>query len=113
MQEEHSALACASCGVRGSAVLQCLFSLLQARGRARAQNSVYSVLAKASSREVFREQLNEKLVELMERAISAVQAMPEREYRLKVSAGKAALLLPASACGQSPLHTDFRCLLSP
>uniref|UniRef100_A0A669PTR6 RNA helicase n=1 Tax=Phasianus colchicus TaxID=9054 RepID=A0A669PTR6_PHACC len=59
-------------------------AMVQARGRARAQNSVYSVLAKASSREVFREQLNENLVELMERAISTVQAMPEREYRLKI-----------------------------
>lgn len=81
---------------------QCLFSVLQARGRARAQNSMYSVLAKANSREVYREQLNESLVGLMERAIRAVQAMPEREYRLKVSAGRAALLLLASACG----HTD-------
>uniref|UniRef100_A0A8C3LAZ5 RNA helicase n=1 Tax=Chrysolophus pictus TaxID=9089 RepID=A0A8C3LAZ5_CHRPC len=59
-------------------------AMVQARGRARAQNSVYSVLAKASSREVFREQLNENLVELMERAIRTVQAMPEREYRLKI-----------------------------
>ncbi|NXJ15676.1 DHX58 helicase, partial [Odontophorus gujanensis] len=60
-------------------------AMVQARGRARAQNSVYSVLAKANSREVLREQLNENLVELMERAIRAVQAMPEREYRLKIT----------------------------
>ncbi|NWH81444.1 DHX58 helicase, partial [Piaya cayana] len=60
-------------------------SMMQASGRARAQNSVYSVLAKADSREVSREQLNEDLVELMERAIRAVQAMPEHEYRLKIS----------------------------
>ncbi|OXB63697.1 hypothetical protein ASZ78_009012 [Callipepla squamata] len=59
-------------------------AMVQARGRARAQNSVYSVLAKANSREVLREQLNESLVELMESAIRAVQAMPEREYRLKI-----------------------------
>ncbi|XP_010282129.1 PREDICTED: probable ATP-dependent RNA helicase DHX58, partial [Phaethon lepturus] len=58
-------------------------AMMQARGRARAENSVYSVLAKANSREVSRELLNEDLVELMERAIRAVQAMPEREYRLK------------------------------
>ncbi|XP_040473053.1 probable ATP-dependent RNA helicase DHX58 isoform X1 [Falco naumanni] len=58
-------------------------AMMQARGRARAKNSVYSVLAKANSREVFRELLNEDLVELMERAIRAVQAMPEQEYRLK------------------------------
>ncbi|NWH50205.1 DHX58 helicase, partial [Fregata magnificens] len=59
-------------------------AMMQARGRARAENSVYSVLAKANSREVSRELLNEDLVELMERAIRAVQAMPEREYRLKI-----------------------------
>ncbi|XP_065507457.1 ATP-dependent RNA helicase DHX58 [Caloenas nicobarica] len=60
-------------------------AMMQARGRARAENSVYSVLAKANSREVSRELLNEDLVELMERAIRAVQAMPEREYRLKIT----------------------------
>ncbi|NWU55536.1 DHX58 helicase, partial [Dromas ardeola] len=59
-------------------------AMMQARGRARAENSVYSVLAKANSREVSRELLNEDLVELMERAIRAVQAMPEQEYRLKI-----------------------------
>ncbi|NXQ91100.1 DHX58 helicase, partial [Nyctibius grandis] len=60
-------------------------AMMQARGRARAENSVYSVLAKANSREVSRELLNEDLVELMERAIRVVQAMPEQEYRLKIS----------------------------
>ncbi|NXV33179.1 DHX58 helicase, partial [Rissa tridactyla] len=59
-------------------------AMMQARGRARAENSVYSVLAKANSREVSRELLNEDLVELMDRAIRAVQAMPEQEYRLKI-----------------------------
>ncbi|NWQ97622.1 DHX58 helicase, partial [Burhinus bistriatus] len=59
-------------------------AMMQARGRARAENSVYSVLAKANSREVSRELLNEDLVKLMERAIRAVQAMPEQEYRLKI-----------------------------
>nr|AHA15372.1 LGP2 [Cairina moschata] len=60
-------------------------AMVQARGRARAENSVYSVLAKANSREVSRELLNENLVELMQKAIQAVQAMPEREYRLKIA----------------------------
>ncbi|XP_075299456.1 ATP-dependent RNA helicase DHX58, partial [Opisthocomus hoazin] len=60
-------------------------AMMQARGRARAENSVYSVLAKANSREVSRELLNEDLVELMERAIRAVQAMPEQEYRLRIT----------------------------
>ncbi|NXX95670.1 DHX58 helicase, partial [Centropus bengalensis] len=59
-------------------------AMVQARGRARAENSVYSVLAKANSREVSRELLNEDLVELMKKAIGAVQAMPEQEYRLKI-----------------------------
>ncbi|KAI1230301.1 hypothetical protein IHE44_0010267 [Lamprotornis superbus] len=59
-------------------------SMMQARGRARAENSVYSVLAKANSREVTRELLNEDLVDLMKRAIQAVQAMPEQEYRQKI-----------------------------
>lgn len=59
-------------------------AMMQARGRARAENSVYFVLAKANSREVSRELLNEELVELMGMAIRAVQAMPEQEYRLKI-----------------------------
>ncbi|XP_025927029.1 probable ATP-dependent RNA helicase DHX58 isoform X1 [Apteryx rowi] len=60
-------------------------AMMQARGRARAENSVYSILAKASSREVSRELLNEDLIELMVRAIRKVQDMPEREYRLKIT----------------------------
>ncbi|NXH12588.1 DHX58 helicase, partial [Bucco capensis] len=59
-------------------------SMIQAQGRARAKTSVYSVVAKTNSREVSRELLNEDLVELMERAIRAVQAMPEQEYSLKI-----------------------------
>ncbi|XP_074705794.1 ATP-dependent RNA helicase DHX58 isoform X2 [Strix aluco] len=59
-------------------------AMMQARGRARAENSVYSVLAKANSREASRELLNEDLVELMERAVRAVQALPEQEYRLRI-----------------------------
>ncbi|NXK93427.1 DHX58 helicase, partial [Formicarius rufipectus] len=59
-------------------------AMMQARGRARAEKSVYSVLAKANSKEVSRELLNEELVELMEKAIQAVQAMPEQDYCQKV-----------------------------
>ncbi|NXM30738.1 DHX58 helicase, partial [Oxyruncus cristatus] len=59
-------------------------AMMQARGRARAENSVYSILAKANSKEVSRELLNEDLVKLMERAIQAVQAMPEQEYCRKI-----------------------------
>ncbi|XP_062991041.1 ATP-dependent RNA helicase DHX58 [Elgaria multicarinata webbii] len=60
-------------------------AMMQARGRARAQDSIYSILAKASSKEVAREKLNETLEALMERAIQWVQQMPEREYRLKIA----------------------------
>ncbi|NXA09263.1 DHX58 helicase, partial [Sapayoa aenigma] len=59
-------------------------AMMQAQGRARAENSVYSILAKANSKEVSRELLNEDLVELMERAIHAVQAMPKQEYCQKI-----------------------------
>ncbi|NXL36440.1 DHX58 helicase, partial [Glaucidium brasilianum] len=59
-------------------------AMMQARGRARAENSVYSVLAKANSREASRELLNEELVGLMERAVRAVQALPKQEYRLRI-----------------------------
>ncbi|XP_054252831.1 ATP-dependent RNA helicase DHX58 [Indicator indicator] len=59
-------------------------AMMQARGRARAKDSVYSVVAKTHSREVSRELLNESLVELMERAIRVVQAMPKQEYYLKI-----------------------------
>lgn len=64
-----------------------LFLFVQARGRARAENSTYSVLAKANSKEVSREQLNETLEMLMTRAIKDVQAMPEQEYQHQVSRG--------------------------
>nr|XP_056702561.1 ATP-dependent RNA helicase DHX58 [Euleptes europaea] len=55
-------------------------AMMQARGRARAPNSICSVLAKANSKEVARERLNEKLEVLMEQAIKWVQQMPPREY---------------------------------
>ncbi|XP_048356255.1 ATP-dependent RNA helicase DHX58 [Sphaerodactylus townsendi] len=55
-------------------------AMMQARGRARASNSICSVLAKANSKEVAREQLNENLEVLMERAIERVQKMPLWEY---------------------------------
>ncbi|NWX23688.1 DHX58 helicase, partial [Aegotheles bennettii] len=60
-------------------------AMVQARGRARAENSIYSILAKANSKEVSRELLNENLVELMERAIREVQTMPEQEYRRRIT----------------------------
>lgn len=59
-------------------------NFLKARGRARAPNSICSVLAKANSKEMVRERLNETLEALMKRAIAWVQQMPQREYQLKV-----------------------------
>ncbi|KAM4622670.1 ATP-dependent RNA helicase DHX58 [Discoglossus pictus] len=59
-------------------------SMVQARGRARAENSCYSYLAKSGSREVRREKINESLEDLMKRAIKNVQEMPEREYEGKI-----------------------------
>lgn len=56
----------------------------QARGRARAEQSVYSFVATHGSRELRREQTNEALETLMERAVAAVQQMDPAEYQAKV-----------------------------
>lgn len=58
--------------------------LPQARGRARAGQSVYSFVATQGSRELRRELTNEVLERLMERAVAAVQEMDEAEYQAKV-----------------------------
>ncbi|KAM6436782.1 ATP-dependent RNA helicase DHX58 isoform 2-T5 [Liasis olivaceus] len=59
-------------------------AMMQARGRARAPNSICSILAKTNSKEVARERLNETLETLMESAITWVQELPEKEYHLKI-----------------------------
>ncbi|XP_053554957.1 ATP-dependent RNA helicase DHX58 [Bombina bombina] len=59
-------------------------SMVQARGRARAEDSSYSFLAKCNSKETKREKTNEHLEELMKRAIKHVQNLPEREYEKKI-----------------------------
>lgn len=56
----------------------------QASGRARAKNSIYSVVAQAGGREMRREKTNEYLEELTGQAIAHVQSMKPREFRLKV-----------------------------
>lgn len=56
----------------------------QARGRARADQSVYSFVATQGSRELRREQTNEALEILMEQAVAAVQMMDQAEYQAKV-----------------------------
>ncbi|XP_046894879.1 probable ATP-dependent RNA helicase DHX58 [Hypomesus transpacificus] len=57
----------------------------QASGRARASDSVYSVVAQAGGREVRRERTNELLEDLTGRAIRQVQQMGEREFRKKIT----------------------------
>ncbi|XP_036307465.1 probable ATP-dependent RNA helicase DHX58 isoform X2 [Pipistrellus kuhlii] len=59
-------------------------SMVQARGRARADQSVYSFVATQGSRELRREQTNEVLEALMERAVAAVQQMDRAEYQAKI-----------------------------
>ncbi|XP_075033024.1 ATP-dependent RNA helicase DHX58 isoform X2 [Mixophyes fleayi] len=59
-------------------------SMVQARGRARAEDSCYSFLAKSGGKESRRELTNESLEDLMKRAIDSVQNMPEREYEAKI-----------------------------
>ncbi|XP_012512154.1 PREDICTED: probable ATP-dependent RNA helicase DHX58 [Propithecus coquereli] len=59
-------------------------SMVQARGRARAGQSVYSFVAAAGSRELRRELTNEALETLMEQAVAAVQKMDQAEYQAKI-----------------------------
>lgn len=56
----------------------------QASGRARAKNSVYSVVAKAGGREMRKEKTNEYLEELTSKAIAHVQSMEPGRFRQKV-----------------------------
>ncbi|XP_053309397.1 ATP-dependent RNA helicase DHX58 isoform X2 [Spea bombifrons] len=60
-------------------------AMIQARGRARAENSCYSFLAKTGSRETRREKTNEYLETLMGEAIKHVQNMPAAEYARKIN----------------------------
>ncbi|XP_066498199.1 probable ATP-dependent RNA helicase DHX58 [Hoplias malabaricus] len=57
---------------------------LQASGRARAQDSVYSVVAQADGREIRREKTNEYLEELTVSAVTQVQNMEPREFHKKL-----------------------------
>ncbi|NP_001265738.1 probable ATP-dependent RNA helicase DHX58 [Ictalurus punctatus] len=56
----------------------------QASGRARAKNSVYSVVAKAGGREMRKEKTNEYLEELTSKAIAHVQSMEPGRFRQKI-----------------------------
>ncbi|XP_067869539.1 probable ATP-dependent RNA helicase DHX58 [Heterodontus francisci] len=55
-------------------------AMVQARGRARAADSTYSVVAEQGGREIQREYTNEYREKLMKRAIEAVQDMPQTDY---------------------------------
>ncbi|XP_064177896.1 probable ATP-dependent RNA helicase DHX58 [Anguilla rostrata] len=59
-------------------------AMQQASGRARAEDSVYSVVAQAGGREVSRERTNEYLEELSKKAIAEVQSIRPRDFRIKV-----------------------------
>ncbi|KAF7697889.1 probable ATP-dependent RNA helicase DHX58 [Silurus meridionalis] len=56
----------------------------QASGRARASNSVYSVVAEIGSREMHKEKTNEYLEQLTGRAVAHVQNMESRQFRMKI-----------------------------
>ncbi|KAJ3601621.1 hypothetical protein NHX12_032589 [Muraenolepis orangiensis] len=57
----------------------------QASGRARARNSVYSVVAEQGSREMHRELTNTFLGKLTAKAIRRIQEMPRQEFREKIA----------------------------
>ncbi|MGH0156588.1 UNVERIFIED_CONTAM: hypothetical protein FKN15_031759 [Acipenser sinensis] len=57
---------------------------MKAQGRARAEDSVYSVVAQSGGRELRREHTNEYLEELTEKAIDEVQRMAKRDYHMKI-----------------------------
>ncbi|XP_074079990.1 ATP-dependent RNA helicase DHX58 isoform X1 [Macrotis lagotis] len=59
-------------------------SMMQARGRARVSQSVYSFVAGQGSQELRREQTNEVLEALMKQAVSAIQRMEETEYKAEI-----------------------------
>ncbi|XP_010784105.1 ATP-dependent RNA helicase DHX58 [Notothenia coriiceps] len=58
----------------------------QASGRARAKDSLYSVVAQSGGPEVRRERTNDYLKELTEKAIAKVQEMCPREFSKKIAA---------------------------
>ncbi|XP_022413719.1 probable ATP-dependent RNA helicase DHX58 isoform X2 [Delphinapterus leucas] len=80
-------------------------SMVQARGRARASQSVYSFVAAQGSRELKRELTNEALETLMERAVAAVQEMDRAKYQDKIQAlQRAALVQRAAQAAQRESH---------
>ncbi|XP_040851698.1 probable ATP-dependent RNA helicase DHX58 [Ochotona curzoniae] len=72
-------------------------SMVQARGRARAGQSVYSFVATKDSRELRRELTNEMLEALMEQAVAAVQKMDPAVYEAKIQDLQLASLIHRAA----------------
>ncbi|XP_051014585.1 ATP-dependent RNA helicase DHX58 [Acomys russatus] len=72
-------------------------SMVQARGRARADQSVYSFVATEGSRELRRELTNEALEVLMEQAVTAVQKMDPKEFKAKIQELQLAALAKRAA----------------
>ncbi|XP_055476546.1 ATP-dependent RNA helicase DHX58 [Psammomys obesus] len=72
-------------------------SMVQARGRARADQSVYSFVATEGSRELRRELTNEALEVLMEQAVAAVQKMDPKELKAKIRDLQLAALIKRAA----------------
>ncbi|KAL1779252.1 putative ATP-dependent RNA helicase DHX58 [Sigmodon hispidus] len=72
-------------------------SMVQARGRARASQSVYSFVAAEGSRELRRELTNEALEVLMEQAVTEIQKMDPKEYKAKIQELQLAALVKRAA----------------
>ncbi|XP_008833506.1 probable ATP-dependent RNA helicase DHX58 [Nannospalax galili] len=72
-------------------------SMVQAQGRARTDQSVYSFVATEGSRELHRELTNEALEALMEQAVAMVQKMDPKEYKDKIQDLQRAALVKQAA----------------
>ncbi|KAI6048362.1 ATP-dependent RNA helicase DHX58 [Marmota monax] len=79
-------------------------SMVQARGRARAGQSLYSFVATEGSRELRRELTNEALEALMEQAVAAVQRMDQAEYQAKIRDLQQAALIKRAARAAQQEH---------
>lgn len=85
-------------------------SMVQARGRARAGQSVYSFVATEGSRELRREQTNEALETLMEQAVATVQLMDPDEFHTKLRELQCSALVhrKAQAAQREKRQQEFR-----
>ena len=77
------------------------FNLFQARGRARAEESTYVLVASGGSGAAERENVNIFREKMMHKAIKHVQQMPQEEYLQKVK--------PAHGSVYSQISNGFSC----